>query len=123
MKLVGASNWFVRGPFMLEGCFTGFSGAACGRPALDRQRRRDTLDLRRVDADSEVQALSFAWTAFILLALGLLLGAAGSGLSATPFPAGVGTRSYANARNKSSVPASQPMRVRRGTTALKIADW
>ncbi len=27
MKLVGASNWFVRGPFMLEGLFTGFAGA------------------------------------------------------------------------------------------------
>ena len=27
MKLVGASNWFVRGPFMLEGLFTGLIGA------------------------------------------------------------------------------------------------
>ena len=27
MKLVGASNWFVRGPFMLEGLFTGLAGA------------------------------------------------------------------------------------------------
>ena len=27
MKLVGASNWFVRGPFMLEGCSAGLAGA------------------------------------------------------------------------------------------------
>jgi cell division transport system permease protein len=27
MKLVGASNWFIRGPFMLEGLFTGLIGA------------------------------------------------------------------------------------------------
>ena len=28
MKLVGASNWFVRGPFMVEGLLTGLIGAA-----------------------------------------------------------------------------------------------
>ena len=27
MKLVGATNWFVRGPFMLEGLLCGFVGA------------------------------------------------------------------------------------------------
>ena len=27
MKLVGATNWFVRGPFMLEGLFCGLAGA------------------------------------------------------------------------------------------------
>ena len=27
MKLVGASNWFVRGPFMLEGLFCGLAGS------------------------------------------------------------------------------------------------
>src|SRR5574340_897641 len=27
MKLVGATNWFVRGPFMLEGLITGFMGS------------------------------------------------------------------------------------------------
>ena len=28
MKLVGATNWFVRVPFVLEGMLTGFAGAA-----------------------------------------------------------------------------------------------
>ena len=27
MKLVGATNWFVRGPFMLEGLICGVAGA------------------------------------------------------------------------------------------------
>ena len=27
MKLVGATNWFVRGPFMLEGLICGVVGA------------------------------------------------------------------------------------------------
>ena len=27
MKLVGATNWFVRGPFMLEGLLCGLGGA------------------------------------------------------------------------------------------------
>src|SRR5205085_4683650 len=28
MKLVGATNWFIRGPFMLEGLLCGLSGSA-----------------------------------------------------------------------------------------------
>lgn len=30
MKLIGASNWFIRAPFLLEGIFYGFIGAAFG---------------------------------------------------------------------------------------------
>ena len=38
MKLVGATNWFVRGPFMLEGLFCGLAGVARrGRAARARQ--------------------------------------------------------------------------------------
>jgi len=44
MKLVGATEWFVRGPFLLEGMFTGLLAAAIAigllafgyRPAVDR---------------------------------------------------------------------------------------
>jgi len=86
MKLVGASNWFVRGPFMLEGLFTGFAGAllAVILLLLGKEIALPAI-LGRVDADSDVQALAFAWTALILLGLGLLLGAAGSGLTLRRF--------------------------------------
>jgi cell division transport system permease protein len=86
MKLVGASNWFVRGPFMLEGLFTGLAGAmlAVILLLLGKEIALPAI-LGRVDADSDVQALAFGWTALILLGLGLLLGAAGSGLTLRRF--------------------------------------
>ena len=86
MKLVGASNWLVRGPFMLEGLFTGLAGAmlAVILLLLGKEIALPAI-LGRVDADSDVQALAFAWTALILLGLGLLLGAAGSGLTLRRF--------------------------------------
>jgi cell division transport system permease protein len=82
MKLVGASNWFVRGPFMLEGLFCGLAGAmlAVLLLLLGKEIALPAI-LGRVDADSDVQALAFPLTALILLVLGLLLGAAGSGLT------------------------------------------
>ena len=86
MKLVGASNWFVRGPFMLEGLFCGLAGAllAVVLLLLGKEVALPAI-LPRFDAGSDVQALAFAWTALILVALGLLLGAAGSGLTLRRF--------------------------------------
>ena len=41
MKLVGATNWFVRVPFVLEGMLTGFVGATARRlPVAGGVRRR-----------------------------------------------------------------------------------
>ena len=86
MKLVGASNWFVRGPFMLEGVFTGLAGALLAIILLlvGKEIALPAI-LGKVGADSDVKALAFAWTALILLGLGLLLGAAGSGLTLRRF--------------------------------------
>ena len=40
MKLVGATNWFIRWPFVIEGVIVGFfGGAARGAAADDRQDR------------------------------------------------------------------------------------
>jgi cell division transport system permease protein len=86
MKLVGASNWFVRGPFMLEGLLCGLVGAvlAVVLLLLGKEVALPAI-LPRFDAGSDVEALAFAWTALILVALGLLLGAAGSGLTLRRF--------------------------------------
>jgi cell division transport system permease protein len=86
MKLVGASNWFVRGPFMLEGLFCGLAGSllAVFLLLLGKELALPQI-LGRVETDSDVRALAFAWTALILLMIGLLVGAAGSGLTLRRF--------------------------------------
>jgi cell division transport system permease protein len=86
MKLVGASNWFVRGPFMLEGLFCGLAGSVLAviLLLLGKEIALPAI-LGKVDAGSDVQALAFPLTALIVLALGLLLGAAGSGLTLRRF--------------------------------------
>lgn len=35
MKYVGATDWFIRWPFLLEGMILGFGGALSGRAALE----------------------------------------------------------------------------------------
>ena len=58
MKLVGATNWFVRGPFMLEGLLTGLAGLGRrGAPALRRQGDRASRDPRAHPGRPDVQAL------------------------------------------------------------------
>ncbi|HEY8237318.1 MAG TPA: permease-like cell division protein FtsX [Gaiellaceae bacterium] len=86
MKLVGASNWFVRGPFMLEGLFCGLAGSALAVVLLLLGKVLVLpAVLPRIDAGSDVQALAFFWTTLILIGVGLLLGAAGSGLTLRRF--------------------------------------
>ena len=86
MKLVGASNWFVRGPFMLEGVFCGLVGALLAVVLLlvGKELALPSI-LPRLDAGSDVQAWPFALIGLILLGLGLLLGAAGSGVTMRRF--------------------------------------
>ncbi len=85
MKLVGATNWFVRLPFMLEGLICGFGGAilavillsitkVVAMPALN-------LDFNATD----VHAWPFALTAFLMVATGLVLGAIGTGITLRRF--------------------------------------
>jgi len=86
MKLVGATNWFVRGPFMLEGLICGAAGslAAVILLLLGKTLVMPTI-LPHINAGSDVQALSFTLNALILIGVGLLLGAAGSGLTLRRF--------------------------------------
>jgi cell division transport system permease protein len=86
MKLVGASNWYVRGPFMLEGLLTGLAGsiAAVVLLAVSREIAIPQI-LGHIQDDADVRALAFTWTAAILIMGGLAIGAIGSGLTLRRF--------------------------------------
>jgi cell division transport system permease protein len=86
MKLVGATNWFVRGPFMLEGLLTGLVGAVAAVVLLllGKELALPAI-LGRIDAGADVRAIAFFWNALILVVVGLLVGAAGSGLTLRKF--------------------------------------
>jgi cell division transport system permease protein len=82
MKLVGASNWYVRGPFMLEGLLTGLAGSIAAVLLLFVSREIAIPQiLGHIQDDADVRALAFTWTALILIMGGLLIGALGSGLT------------------------------------------
>jgi cell division transport system permease protein len=86
MKLVGATNWFVRGPFMLEGLLTGLAGSLAAVVLLFLAREvamPQIMDNLREDPD--VRALAFGWTAVLLVGVGLTIGALGSGLTLRRF--------------------------------------
>ncbi len=84
MKLVGATNWFVRGPFMVEGLLCGFAGALAAVVLLLIGKEialSALLDDFDATSSSDVRALGFSLTALILVVVGLAVGALGSGLT------------------------------------------
>lgn len=90
MKLVGATNWFILVPFMLEGTVQGILGAAMGsfavygaNQAFDRWLSSDNVlnILQSFAVDSgEVWGI-----ALLLLAIGAAVGAIGSAIAAYRF--------------------------------------
>jgi cell division transport system permease protein len=88
MKLVGASNWFVRGPFMLEGLICGLIGAIAAVVLLVVAKE---FALPVIEGHSstfredDVHALGFPLVALILVGVSLLVGAAGSGITLRRF--------------------------------------
>jgi cell division transport system permease protein len=86
MKLVGATNWFVRGPFMLEGLICGVAGAllAIFFLVLGKTVALPAI-LPHLSGDADVHAMAFPLVAVVLLASGLGLGALGSGLTIRRF--------------------------------------
>lgn len=87
MKLVGASNWFIRGPFILEGLVCGLLGsiAAIVLLFLGREFALPKLVSPAIGGDSGVSAWSFELVALIILGVGLLLGAAGAAITLRRF--------------------------------------
>lgn len=86
MKLVGATNWFVRGPFMLEGVLTGLAGSLAAVVLLFLGRSVAIPQvLGSIQDDPDVRALAFGYTAAILVLIGLAIGALGSGLTIRRF--------------------------------------
>ncbi|MFM8530446.1 MAG: cell division protein FtsX [Ilumatobacteraceae bacterium] len=89
MKLVGATNWFIRIPFMLEGLLQGMIGgilSCLGLWGLNSAWSGAVEDFN----DTELAALVVSdgyvqFTLIVLLGIGALAGAIGSGIAASRF--------------------------------------
>lgn len=87
MKLVGATDWFVRGPFLLEGMLAGLIAslmavvmvAAGYQPFVDRVR--SAVPFLPLSYD----AAFLGQLCLVLAAVGILLGAVGSYLGVRRF--------------------------------------
>ena len=84
MKLVGATNWFVRGPFMIEGLLCGLGGAVLAVILLVLGREL-FMPLIHLTNASDIHAWPFGLHVLIVLGAGLALGALGSGLTIRRF--------------------------------------
>ena len=92
MKLVGATNWFIRVPFMLEGIIQGLVGAAFALGAVFAARPRHAGGVPQND-DYRAIMEGFVATSSELCddrgrgasLLGIVIGAAGSGWALSRF--------------------------------------
>jgi cell division transport system permease protein len=84
MKLVGATNWFVRGPFMVEGLICGLAGsiAAVVLLVIGKSVVLPSIGLHH---SKDAHALAFELNALILIGIGLALGVSGTGLTLRRF--------------------------------------
>lgn len=90
MKLVGATNWFIRIPFMLEGLIQGLIGSLVACIGLSALNSAWTSGVTSFKPGTGVSSLivpgSYATGVMVaLLALGAAVGAVGSGVAATKF--------------------------------------
>jgi cell division transport system permease protein len=91
MKLVGATNWFIRVPFMLEGLLQGLAGAAMafGAVWIGRSIIQDRISGARNDIQLFKQFLvtgsDVTGTGVLLLIVGVVVGTVGSALAVSRF--------------------------------------
>jgi cell division transport system permease protein len=89
MKLVGATNWFIRWPFVIEGVICGLAGAFLS-VALLWAVKVGVVDQWIQDADSaltrdQATTIGFPLLGLILILSGGLVGALGSGITLRRF--------------------------------------
>ncbi len=87
MKLVGATNWFIRWPFLIEGVTVGFFGALA---AVVVVLVLNNYLLGKVSANLAflalpLDAVPYVMVAIILLAVGVVIGAVGSAIGLRRF--------------------------------------
>ena len=86
MQLVGATNWFIRWPFVIEGLVCGLIGGLIAVAILfvGKETVLDPL-AESFDIVSSEQTIAFAKLVVILLATAMLVSAIGSGLTLRRF--------------------------------------
>jgi cell division transport system permease protein len=90
MKLVGATNWFIRVPFMLEGLLQGFIGGVLSCFGLWGLNQAWSTGIAGFKPGTGISALVVpdgyvTNVMLILLVVGMLAGAIGSGIAASRF--------------------------------------
>ena len=90
MKMVGATNWFIRLPFMLEGLLQGIFGATLGSVALLLANDNWTNGVKDFPVNSGLKAFVVTdgypvWVCFWMILLGAFVGAVGSATAASRF--------------------------------------
>lgn len=90
MKLVGATNWFIRVPFMLEGLLQGFIGGVLSCAGLWGLNQAWSTGIAGFKPGTGISALvvpdGYVTNVMLLLLLiGMLAGAIGSGIAASRF--------------------------------------
>ena len=88
MKLVGATNWFIRVPFMIEGLLQGVAGAVGAFATIHFLRRplsRWIVENFDQFIGFRVQAGEVLSTGVLLVAVGALIGAVSAGVAVTRF--------------------------------------